>query len=82
MDGEPTSFVVGQPQSPPAQLSPEDSIFFSQVGDIILLLAVQPAGQHSEKQPRRRKIDHSGSVLHRLSFEPHDRSAVTSLLGP
>ena len=67
--GQPTPFVIGQPQSP-NQLSSEDSILFDQVGHALLLPAVQPAGQNSEKQPRGREIDHGGSLYHRLIFEP------------
>jgi hypothetical protein len=48
MHGEPTSFVVAEPQTPPTQLSPQDSILFDHVGQTLLLPAAHPAGENSE----------------------------------
>ncbi len=62
--GQPTSFRVGQPQSP-MNLSPENAILFAQIGDRLLLPAVQPTGHDREKQPRGREIDHGGSLHQR-----------------
>lgn len=61
--GEPTPFVISQPEPPPTQLSPEDSILFDEVGQGLLLLTAQPAGQSTENNPREGDIDHGGSLL-------------------
>ena len=62
--GEPTPFVIGQPKAPPTQLTPEDSVFFDQIGQRRLLPMIQPADQAGEKNPRGRDVNHGGSLHH------------------
>ena len=68
--GEPTPFIISEPKAPPTQLTPEDSVFFDQIGQRRLLLMIQPADQAGEKKPRGRDVNHGGSLHHRLRFEP------------
>jgi len=41
--GEPTPFVIAQPQAPSTQLTSKDSILFDQIGQGLLLPIIQPA---------------------------------------
>ena len=72
--GEPTPFVIGQPKALSTQLTPQDSIFFNQIGQGLLLLTIQPADQSDEKKPEGEDVDHGGS-LHQRPMRTRRRSA-------
>jgi hypothetical protein len=72
--GEPTPSVIGQPNVSPTQLSPQDSIFFNQIGHGLLLLTIQPADQSGEKKPEGENVDH-GASLHQRPRRTRRRSA-------
>ena len=67
--GEPTSFIIGEPKAP-TQLTPEDSVFFDQMGQGLLLPMIQPADQRGEKKPRGRDVNPCRSLHHRPRFGP------------
>jgi len=60
--GEPTPFVIAQPQTPSPQLRSQDAIFFDQIRHGLLLLPIQPADQRGEKHLQANNIDHGGKV--------------------
>ena len=72
---EPTPFVIVEPQAPPSQLTPKDSILFDQIGQGLLLLTIQAGGQRAKKNPLRANVDHGASLHHRPIFAPRRRSA-------
>jgi hypothetical protein len=72
---EPTPLRIRQPQAPAAELTPKCAVFLDQIGDDVLLLAIQPTGQHDETNPDGRAIHDRVSLHHRVRVEPHGRSA-------
>ena len=77
--GEPAPFVIAEPQPPPTQLTPKDSILFDQIGQGLPLLTMQPAAQRANKNPQGGNVDHGGSLHHRPRFGPQRRSTRGTL---
>jgi hypothetical protein len=48
--GEAAAFGVGQAQLSAAELSFEDAVFLLQIGDDLLLVTLEPAGEHGEQE--------------------------------
>ncbi len=73
---EPTTLIIVEPNSPPAELLTEDSILFPQIVDDLLLLLVHPTGDdHGQQLPgceshsarlRHRERDMPSSTTHPL----------------
>lgn len=54
---EAPAFRVGQAQSPATELGFEDAVFREEIGDDLLLVPLQPAGNHGDQDVE----DHSRS---------------------
>ena len=72
---EPPTLRIGQPQAPADELTPKYSVFLNQIGDDVLLLVSQPAGEHRENNPEACAIHDRASLHHRVRFGLQGRSA-------
>ena len=61
--GEASPIVVGHTQPTPAQLAPQQPVFFDQVGDRLPFPTFQPAGQHQSHHRERRGVDHEPELI-------------------
>ena len=66
--GELTAVLVGEPQTSPTDLPPEEAILFDQVGECLPLPAIEPAGDGDEQQPKNGDVDHERQVISRTAF--------------
>jgi hypothetical protein len=73
---QPAPLRIGQPQPPAGELSPKRSVFFDQMGDDVLLLVIQPAGQRGEKNPD------GSEIIHRARLHHRPRSELQTAVGP
>ena len=64
--GQPTAFLVGQP-NPPAQVRAEDAVLFDQIRDRLLPLVGPPAGHRHHEESNRGHIHDRGSLHYRLT---------------
>jgi hypothetical protein len=67
--GESSPVVIGEPQTPPTQLSPQDAILFDQVSDRRPFPAIQPASEDHQQHLERRGVDHEPELISRTGTE-------------
>ena len=70
---QPASLVVVKSQSTAANLCAQDSVFFAQIFDHLLLLLVHPPGNSDEQHPERIQ---SSWHLRRLSFPNLEQASI------
>jgi hypothetical protein len=67
---EPSPVVIGQAQTPPAQLPPQEAILFEQVRECLPLSALEPAGQDHQQHVECSGVDHEPEVISRHECAP------------
>ena len=53
LGGQPNALIVGEAQSPRAELLSEHAVFFLEIVDHVLLLLMDPTGQRHKQAPQR-----------------------------
>ena len=62
---EPAPVVIGEAQTPPTQLPPQEAILFDQIGERLPFSAIEPSGDGDEQQLETRDVDHEREVISR-----------------
>jgi fatty-acyl-CoA synthase len=68
--GEASALVIGQPEAAPLQLPLEDAVFFDQVFDDVLLVAIDPSGEGHEQHLQAGDIGRHGPIVPCLIPDP------------
>ena len=58
LGGQATALIIGQSETPLAELLPQHTILLDKVGDDLRLLTVDPAGERREEKLQREKVGH------------------------